>query len=63
MINYNDIKIGRTVTGIAMSGKEVTGEVTNVMKGFRMATVKCGEDRLSKDIIEFENITNIEKVD
>jgi len=60
MINYNDISEGKTMTGINMDGKEVTGECTNVMKGFRVVAVTHGDDRLDKSIIEFDNLINIE---
>lgn len=60
MINYEDIEEGKSIiTGIGMSGKEITGVCTNVMSGFRMVSVKYGADRLQKEIIEFQNITEI----
>jgi hypothetical protein len=64
MINYDDIEEGKTIiTGIGMSGKEVTGVCTNVMCGFRMVSVKYGSDRLQKDIIEYNNITEIKDIE
>lgn len=62
MINYNDndISEGRIATGIDMEGNEVTGEITNVMHGFRMISVTYGKDRLQKCIMEYENIKSIE---
>lgn len=59
MIDYNDIEEGKLITGVSMSGKEVVGVCTNVMSGFRMVSVKCSEDRLGKEIIEFSNISEI----
>jgi hypothetical protein len=61
MINYDDIKKDSLITGVSIDGEEVTGVCTNVMKGFRMVSIKYGEDRLDKAIVEFENILSIEK--
>ena len=60
MINYDEIAEGKTMTGINMHGKEVTGECTNVMKVFRTVLVTHGNDRLDKSIIEFDNLISIE---
>jgi len=62
MVNYNDIEEGKVISGICMSGEERTGICINVMSGIKMASIQYGEDRLKKDIIEFENITEIKEV-
>lgn len=40
------INVGDIVTGKDLSGKEVVGEVKNVMNVFQIASIKIGKDRL-----------------
>lgn len=53
MINYENIE----------EGKEITGVCENVMHVFNMVSVKYGDDRLQKDIIEYINITEIKDIE
>jgi hypothetical protein len=51
-----DVKVGMTVSGVDIYGKEVTGEVTGTADFLKFATIKCGKDRLDKTVIDFKNI-------
>ena len=64
MVDYNNIEENKTIiTGVGLSGKEVTGICTNVMQGFKMVSVKYGTDRLDKEIIEFSNIKEVKDIE
>lgn len=59
-MNYRNDLEGVSITGVNICGDEINGTIVEVGKGFNVAVIKIGNDRLDRDIAYLKDIEEVQ---